>query len=79
MADSEAATSSNSVIGPGGFKYDPISRRIEKITSRTTSIYAYDLDTLIDETNSSGAAVGQPHVSEVGKGDSTCERCFGWD
>src|SRR6266705_4301801 len=41
------------------FKYDPFSRRIEKTTSSTTSIYAYDGDNLIEEANSSGAVVAR--------------------
>ncbi|MGB2662725.1 MAG: RHS repeat-associated core domain-containing protein [Candidatus Acidiferrum sp.] len=41
------------------FKYDPFGRRIEKITSSTTSIYAYDGPSLIEETNASGAAVAR--------------------
>jgi RHS repeat-associated protein len=41
------------------FKYDPFGRRIEKITSSTTSIYAYDGDDLIEETNSTGAVVAR--------------------
>jgi len=41
------------------FKYDPFGRRIEKTTSSTTSIYAYDGDNLIEETNSSGAVVAR--------------------
>jgi hypothetical protein len=41
------------------FKYDPMGRQIEKTTSSAMSIYAYDLDTLIEETNSSGAAVAR--------------------
>jgi hypothetical protein len=41
------------------FKYDPFGRRIEKTTSSTTSIYAYDGPNLIEETNSSGAAVAR--------------------
>ena len=41
------------------FKYDPFGRRIEKITSSTTSVYAYDRDNLIEETNGSGAVVAR--------------------
>src|SRR2546426_6306957 len=46
--------------GSGGtvtFKYDPFGRRIYKSSSSGTSIFAYDGDNLIEETNSSGAAV----------------------
>jgi hypothetical protein len=48
--------------GTGGtvsFKYDPIGRRIYKSSSSGTSIYTYDGDNLIEETNSSGAAVAR--------------------
>jgi RHS repeat-associated protein len=52
-----------SVTLPGGgvvgFKYDPLGRRIEKTTSSTTSIYAYDADNLIEETNAAGAVVAR--------------------
>jgi len=46
--------------GSGGtvsFAYDPFGRRIKKVTSSNTSIFAYDGDNLIEETNSSGTAV----------------------
>jgi len=48
--------------GSGGtvtFKYDPLGRRIEKTTSSTTRIYAYDGDNLIEEANASGAVVAR--------------------
>ena len=41
------------------FKYDPFGRRIEKISPSTTSIFAYDGDNLVEETNLSGAAVAR--------------------
>ena len=41
------------------FKYDPFGRRIYKSSSSGTSIYAYDSDNLIEETNSSGTAVAR--------------------
>ena len=41
------------------FKYDPFGRRINKSSSSGTSIYAYDGDNLIEETNSSGAVVAR--------------------
>jgi uncharacterized protein RhaS with RHS repeats len=41
------------------FAYDPFGRRIKKVTSTTTSIFAYDGDNLVEETNSSGAAVAR--------------------
>jgi RHS repeat-associated protein len=48
--------------GTGGtvsFAYDPFSRRIKKVSSAGTSIYAYDDDNLVEETNSSGAVVAR--------------------
>ena len=36
------------------FAYDPFGRRIKKVSSAGTSIYAYDGDNLVEETNSSG-------------------------
>src|SRR5713226_7025076 len=49
--------------GPGAgtvsFKYDPFGRRIYKSSSAGTSIFAYDGDNLIEETNSSGAVVAR--------------------
>ena len=53
-----------SVTLPGGggtvsFKYDPFSRRVYKSSSSATSIFAYDGDNLIEETNSSGSAVAR--------------------
>src|SRR5437879_1892078 len=41
------------------FKYDPFGRRIYKSLSTATSIYAYDGDNLIEETNSSGGVVAR--------------------
>jgi RHS repeat-associated protein len=41
------------------FKYDPFGRRIEKTTSSTTSIYAYDGDNLVEETNAAGGVVAR--------------------
>ena len=48
------------------FKYDPFGKRIQKsVATRanppttTTSIYAYDGDNLIEETNSSGTVVAR--------------------
>jgi RHS repeat-associated protein len=47
-------------VGSGvTFKYDPFGRRIEKTTSSTTSIYAYDHENVIEETNAAGAAVAR--------------------
>lgn len=39
------------------FKYDPFGRRIYKSSNSGTSIFAYDGDNLIEETNGSGAVV----------------------
>jgi RHS repeat-associated protein len=41
------------------FKYDPFGRRIYKSSSATTSVYAYDGDNLIEESNSSGTAIAR--------------------
>ncbi len=41
------------------FKYDPLGRRIYKSSSAGTSIFAYDGDDLIEETNSSGSVVAR--------------------
>lgn len=41
------------------FKYDPFGRRIFKSSSSGTSIYVYDGDNLVEETNSSGTAVAR--------------------
>jgi len=48
--------------GSGGtvtFKYDPFGRRIYKSSSSSTSIFSDDGDNLVEETNSSGAAVAR--------------------
>ena len=39
------------------FKYDPLGRRIYKSSSTATSVYAYDGDNLIEETNATGSVV----------------------
>jgi len=44
---------------PVSFKYDPFGRRIYKSSSSATSIFAYDGDNLVEETNSSGTAVAR--------------------
>jgi len=41
------------------FAYDQFGRRIKNVTSSGTSIFAYDSDNLIEETNSSGAVVAR--------------------
>jgi RHS repeat-associated protein len=48
--------------GSGGtvtFKYDPFGRRIYKSSSSGTSIYAYDSNDVIEETNAAGAVVAR--------------------
>jgi RHS repeat-associated protein len=46
--------------GTVSFKYDPMGRRIYKsLSTGGTSVFAYDGDNLIEETNSSGAAVAR--------------------
>jgi len=48
--------------GSGGtvsFKYDPSGRRIYKASASGTSIYAYDDDNVIEETNAAGAPVAR--------------------
>jgi RHS repeat-associated protein len=60
--DYENRLSSVTLPGSGGtvsFKYDPFGRRIYKSSTSGTSIYAYDGDNLVEETNSSGAAVAR--------------------
>jgi RHS repeat-associated protein len=46
------------------FKYDPFGRRIYKSSSSGTSIFAYDGDNLIEETNSSGAVIARYEQTE---------------
>jgi RHS repeat-associated protein len=60
--DYENRLTSVTLPGSGGtvnFKYDPFGRRIEKITPSGTSIYAYDGDNLIEETDGNGAVVAR--------------------
>jgi len=60
--DFENRLTSVTLPGTGGtvsFKYDPFGRRIYKSSSSGTSIYVYDLQNLIEETNSSGAVVAR--------------------
>ncbi|MGC2330199.1 MAG: RHS repeat-associated core domain-containing protein, partial [Candidatus Acidiferrales bacterium] len=52
--------SEKTAVGSGvTFKYDPFGRRIEKISPTTTSIFAYDDDSLIETLNSSGGVVAR--------------------
>ena len=60
--DFENRMTSVTLPGTGGtvsFKYDPFGRRIYKSSSSGTSVYAYDGDNLVEETNSSGAVVAR--------------------
>ena len=60
--DIENRLSSVTLPGSGGtvsFKYDPFGRRIYKSSSGGISVYAYDMDNLIEETNSAGAVVAR--------------------
>jgi RHS repeat-associated protein len=60
--DFENRLGSVTLPGSGGtvtFKYDPFGRRIYKSSSSATSIFAYDGDNLIEETNASGAVVAR--------------------
>jgi RHS repeat-associated protein len=45
--------------GTVSFKYDPFGRRIEKISPATTSVFAYDGDSLVETVNSSGGVVAR--------------------
>jgi RHS repeat-associated protein len=59
--DFENRLSSVTLPGTGtvSFTYDPLGRRIKKVTATATSIFAYDGDNLVEETNSSGAVVAR--------------------
>ena len=60
--DFENRLTSVSLPGSGGtvsFKYDPFGRRIFKSSTSSTSVYAYDGDNLIEETNAAGAVVAR--------------------
>jgi RHS repeat-associated protein len=46
-------------VGVLSFKYDPFGRRIYKSSSSATSVYAYDGDNLVEETNAAGAVVAR--------------------
>src|SRR5207253_408203 len=45
--------------GTISFAYDPFGRRIKKVSSTGTSVFVYDGDNLVEETNSSGAVVAR--------------------
>ena len=60
--DFENRMTSVTLPGSGGtvsFKYDPFGRRIYKSSSSVTSVYAYDRNNLVEETNSTGAVVAR--------------------
>src|SRR5262249_47509994 len=60
--DFENRLTSVTLPGSGGtvsFKYDPFGHRIYKSSSSATSIYAYDGDNLVEETNSAGTVVAR--------------------
>jgi hypothetical protein len=53
-------SSGKTAVGSGvTFKYDPMGRRIEKVSPTFTSIFAYDGDNLVETTNSGGTAVSR--------------------
>ena len=61
-SDFENRLASVTLPGTGGtvsFKYDPFGRRIYKFSSSGTSVYAYDGDNLVEETNGSGGVVAR--------------------
>ena len=47
------------MAGTDSFKYDPFVRRVYKSSSSGTTIYAYDGDNLIEETNATGGVVAR--------------------
>jgi RHS repeat-associated protein len=60
--DYENRLSSVTLPAGGGtvsFKYDPFGRRIYKSSSGGTSVYAYDGDNLVEETNAAGTVVAR--------------------
>jgi RHS repeat-associated protein len=60
--DFENRMTSVTLPGSGGtvtFKYDPFGRRIYKSSPNGTSVFAYDGDNLVEETNSSGTVVAR--------------------
>ena len=59
MSRNQTALRSPGSGGTVSFKYDPFGRRIYKSSSSATSVYAYDHDNLIEETNASGTAVAR--------------------
>jgi RHS repeat-associated protein len=59
MYDTAIHADDTIVLLSESFKYDPFGRRIYKSSSSGTSVFAYDGDNLIEETNSSGAVVAR--------------------
>lgn len=60
--DYENRLTSVTLPGSGGtvsFKYDPFGRRVYKSSPSSTSIFVYDEDNLVEEANTSGAAVAR--------------------
>ena len=60
--DYENRLTSIALPGSGGtvyFKYDPFGRRIYKSSSSGASVFAYDGDNLVEETNAMGTAVAR--------------------
>jgi RHS repeat-associated protein len=60
--DFENRMTSATLPGTGGtvtFKYDQFGRRVYKSSSSGTSVYAYDGDNLVEETNPVGAVVAR--------------------
>lgn len=60
--DFENRLSSITLPNGGGtvsFKYDPFGRRVYKSSSSGTSVFAYDLGNVAEETNSNGAVVAR--------------------
>jgi YD repeat-containing protein len=60
--DFENRLASVTLPGSGGtvsYKYDPFWRRIYKSSPSGVSIYAYDGNNLVEETNSSGSVVAR--------------------
>jgi RHS repeat-associated protein len=66
--DYENRLTSVTLPGSGGtvsFKYDPLGRRIYKsLSGGGTSVFAYDGDNLVEETNSSGSVIARYSQTE---------------
>jgi len=53
-------SSEKTAVGSGvSFKYDPFGRRVYKSSSSATSVYTYDGDNLVEETNATGTVVAR--------------------